>query len=355
MYSRWLRVVSFVAVAALALSGCGGGAVSMGEPDGDDGELSLLDKWQHFEDGDATLGMTNEQVSEAWRWAARGSTHRVVLAGPASVGNEPGSDTNEPGSATPGVIWPDFPADADVCSPGECDFEPPPDSTWAFAPVLEHDDVPIARFNGRFTRTQTLEAERGTGYTETYLFDSLTFGGWLDYTHFNVTLTRWCRVGEPGCAETDDTDDFDPLYADGGVLGFMAGRYSGTTPAGAGSATWTGVMVGMEDPASASLRRERPDVFLGDARITIDDLAAPDVDVSFTNVHNVTEGTRHRDMGWEDLRVEDGLFGTVAREGNGEGEGYDYLVGMFTGPRHGEVGGEFRGDGIAGAFGAKRR
>ena len=347
MYSRWLRVVSFVAAAALALSGCGGGAVSMGDPDGGDGGmLSLLDKWQRFEDGDATLRMTDEQVSEAWRRAARGSTHRVVLAGPASVGRDPGS-------AAPGVIRPDFPADADVCSPGECDLEPHPDSARAFAPVLEHDDVPIARFNSRFTSTETLEAEKGgTGYTETYLFDSLTFGGWLDYTHFNVTLTRWCRVGEPGCSETDDTD---PLYAGGAAPGFMAGRYSGATPAGAGSATWTGVMVGMEDPASASLRRERPDVFLGDARITIDDLAAPDVDVSFTNVHNVTEGTRHRDMGWEDLRVEDGLFGTVAREGNGEGEGYDYLVGMFTGPGHGEAGGEFRWDGMAGAFGAKRR
>ncbi len=348
MYSRWLRVVSFVAVAALALSGCGGGAVSMGDPDGDDGELSLLDKWQRFEDGDAALRMTDAQVSEAWRWAARTSTHRVVPAGPVSAGSEPGS-------ATPEVTWPDFPADAAACSPGDCDFELPPDSTWAFVPVLKHNDVPIARFNSRFARTLTLEAEGATGDTQTDLFDSLVFGGWLDDTQFNVALTRWCRVGERGCAETNDADDTDILYAGGGVSGFMAGRYSGTTPTGAGSATWKGVMVGMEDLASASLRRERPDVFLGDARITVDDLAAPDVDVSFTNIHNVTEGTRHRDMGWEDLRVEDGLFGRLSRESNGEGEGYDYLVGMFTGRVHGEVGGEFRWDGIAGAFGAKRR
>ena len=135
----------------------------------------------------------------------------------------------------------------------------------------------------------------------------------------------------------------------------MAGRYSGTTPTATGSATWTGVMVGMEAPAPApaSLRRERPDVFLGEARITIDDLAAPDVDVSFTNVHNVTEGTRHRDLSWRGLRVENALFGEVSRAS--DGEGHDHLVGMFTGSGHREVGGRFRRDGIAGAFGAKRR
>ena len=97
----------------------------------------------------------------------------------------------------------------------------------------------------------------------------------------------------------------------------------------------------------AWLNEGQPDVFLGDARIEIDDLSAADVDVSFTNIHNVTDGTRKRDMSWEDLSVEDGLFG----EGNSD----EYIAGMFTGPRHQEVGGEFWRDGIAGGFGAKRR
>ncbi len=348
MYSRWLRVVWLVAVAALALalSGCGG-VGSGGGPDGDDGELSLLDKWQRFEDGDPTLHMTEAEVSDAWRSAARKSTHRVILAGPMSVGNDPAP-------VTPVETVTGFPVDVDACSSGECDFDPPPDSTWAFAPVLEHEDVPIAEFRSRFTRTEVLESEKETVVEQRTFFDSRTFGGWLDYTHFNVSLTRWCTVGQPGCAETDDTDDFDPLYAGGGVFGAMGGSYSGTTPAGVGSATWTGAMVAMEDLASVSLQRERPDVLLGDARIVIDDLAAPDVGVFFTNIHNVTEGTRFRNMSWEDLPLKDGLFGRVSRR-NGEGEGYDYLVGMFTGPGHEEVGGEFRGDGIAGAFGAKRR
>ena len=343
MSSRRLTIVFCAAAVALALSACGGGGtVSTGVPNGDDHGISLPDNWQRFKDGNPTLRMTNAQVSEAWRSAARKSTHRVILAGPVSAGKAPGP-------VTP-VTYPSFPADADACSRGSCGFDPRPDSTWAFAPVLEHSDVPVARFNGRFTRTLTLEPERGTDYTQTDLFDSLTFGGWLDHTHFKVTVTRWCAVGEPGCAGLDDPD---PVYAGGRVLGYMAGSYSGTAPAGVGSAAWTGVMVGMEDLDTVSLRRERPDVFLGDARIVIDDLAVPDVDVSFTNIHNVTEGTRHRDVRWEDLRIEKGLFGSVSRESGGER--YDYLVGMFTGPGHQEVGGEFRGDGIAGAFGAKRQ
>ena len=349
MRSRWPGVSSLSAVAALAfaLSGCGGGGtVSKGVPDGDDNGLPLLDNWQRFKDGNPTLRMTSAQVSEAWRWAARTSTHRVILAGPVSVGTDPGS-------STPAETFPAFPAGVDACSPGDCDFEPPPDSTWAFAPVLEHNGVPVAEFEARFSRTLILETESGTDDRVTDLFDSLTFGGWLDHTHFNVSLTRWCRLGEPGCAETDDTDDFVSLYAGGGVLGYMAGSYSGTTPAGMGSATWTGVMVGMEDLTSASPQRERPDVFLGDARVVIDDLSAPVVDVLFTNIHNVTEATRHGDMSWEDLPLEDGLFGEVSRE-SGE-DRHDHLVGMFTGLGHQEVGGEFRRSGIAGAFGAKRQ
>ncbi|MDE0712889.1 MAG: hypothetical protein OXH60_12240 [Rhodospirillales bacterium] len=58
-------------------------------------------------------------------------------------------------------------------------------------------------------------------------------------------------------------------------------------------------------------------------------------------------------MSLENLPLKGGLFGVVAREGNGER--YDHLVGIFTGPGHQEVGGEFRRDGVAGAFDAKRQ
>ena len=176
----------------------------------------------------------------------------------------------------------------------------------------------------------------------------MIYGGWLDHTVFGVTFFAACSVAEPGCSGTS------PVY-DGGLVGGFTpfGVYPGTTPTGMGSATWTDVMVAMESPrfdnhpaALAWANEGQPGVYLGDARIRIDDLAAPQVDVSFTNIHNVTEGTRHRDMSWEGRSVENGLFAG--------GDSDDYIAGRFTGPRHQEVGGEFRRDGIEGGFGAKR-
>ena len=112
---RWRWISLFVAVLALALSGCGsGGGISMGGPNGDDSETSLLDKWQQFEDDVPTLRMTSAQVFEAWRSAARQSTHRVFLAGPVSIGSDPASPI-------PVETYPAFPVDAEACSPGDCD------------------------------------------------------------------------------------------------------------------------------------------------------------------------------------------------------------------------------------------
>ena len=276
---RWPWISLVVATLVLALCGCGGGGgVPMGAPDGDAGELSLADKWRQFEDGAPTLRMTSAEVFDAWRSVARQSTHRVSLAVPLPGPVGSGSD---PASPMPSDTSPTFPVDAVACSPGDCDLEPPQDGIWAVAPVLEHSGIPVAEFTSRFSRTVVTEAadsagpeedRRRTDAAQTDLFDTLAYGGWLDYTQFNVSHTRWCMGGEPGCA---DIDDAETLYTGGGVLGFMAGRYAGTTPAGMGSATWTGVMVGMEDLPAALPGSERADVFLGDARITIDDLSAP--------------------------------------------------------------------------------
>ena len=345
MSSRRLGAVFCATAVVLAVSGCGG------RSDGGH-SLSILEKWQRFADGNPTLRMTDAQVSDAWRAAARTSTHYVNFW-PESVGRGADPPSVDPAS--------DDPMDADVrveaapC-PGVCDLERPADSSiWSFAPVLEHNGFPVAEFKARYTRTLTLEddGERvPEDDTTTTLIDILSFGGWLDHTNFRVSFSRSCVVGVAGCSESD------PEFEVAHVQGFAAGGYSGTTPTGVGSATWTGVMIGMESPepgsdeASASLRSGRPDVFLGDARITIDDLAVPDVDVSFIDIHNVSEGTPHDGMSWENLRVQDdGLFGKRAGDRDGNG----YIAGMFTGSRHQEVGGHFQRGGIAGAFGARRQ
>lgn len=111
----------------------------------------------------------------------------------------------------------------------------------------------------------------------------------------------------------------------------MAGRYSGTAPTGAESAAWTRVMVAMEDASPASLRREWSDACPCEVRITSDDLAVRDVDVFFTDVLNVTEGSQHRELSWEDLRVENGVFGGVSREG-GMGKVTAFFLGCSPAP-----------------------
>lgn len=322
MQSRWLGISSVAAVLALtfALSGCGGGSGNGGS------EMSISEKWQRFESGNPTLRMSGAQIEQALDSRDRRASHELIwtLAGP--VGGQQS------------IVVEVEPYEYEDPS------QLPPGSTLSFAPVLEHDGVSVAEVKARVIFEDEDEGE-------TYLTDIVAYQGWLDHTVFGVGFLAACNVDERGCSGTS------PLYAGGLADGSApSGVYPGTTPSGMGSATWSGVMVGMESPtfeeheAAAALawaRGGRPDVYLGDARITIGDLAAPDVDVSFTGIHNVTAGTRHRDMSWEGLSVENGLFGS--------GDSDDYIAGMFTGTRHQEVGGQFRRDGIAGGFGAKRR
>ena len=95
-------------------------------------------------------------------------------------------------------------------------------------------------------------------------------------------------------------------------------------------------------------------LYAGDARITLDDLANPDVDVFFTDIQN-GKGDSVADMSWRDIPISNGVFSTgppYAQEP--PYEPLDHLGGMFTGPNHQEVVGTFEQSGIVGAFGAKR-
>jgi hypothetical protein len=84
----------------------------------------------------------------------------------------------------------------------------------------------------------------------------------------------------------------------------------------------------------------------GDARIDIDNLSDPDVDVSFTGIRDVTAGTALPDMGWHDVSLIDGAF----NDGSSP-----TISGAFYGPVQQEVGGVFDRDGVTGAFGARRQ
>lgn len=326
----------FVAAVALTLSGCGGDVGT----DSSDG-LSLQDKWQRFGTGNPTLSLTSEQIERTYDSRSRAASHSLSLTWSASAfGGEE-----------------QFDVDVEPHEHEDLRADLPPGSTLSFASVLERNDVRIAELKARYTHRDEYDGEAFLGV-------DVVYGGWLDHTVFGVGFHAGCYVNEPGCSGTS------PVYAWGDAYGLTPfGVYPGTSPTGMGSAAWTGVMVGMESPsfwgdvvdidgmpsveydgaaAAAWANEGPPDVYLGDARIEIDNLSAPDVDVSFTNIHNVTQGTPHRDMIWEGLSVENGLF----RRGNPDDE---YIAGMFTGLRHQEVGGEFRRDGIAGGFGAKRQ
>ncbi|MDE0410154.1 MAG: hypothetical protein OXN81_20105 [Alphaproteobacteria bacterium] len=129
------------------------------------------------------------------------------------------------------------------------------------------------------------------------------------------------------------------------------------------TATWSGVMTGVEaSPSGGS------GAFVhGDAAITVSGLAAGtavSVDVAFTNIVNEDTGAGIGDMVWQGLPLQGRAFGTGGILFN---DGAEYfpdesfgvpaqgsIYGRLYGPGHEEVGGLFHRDGIAGAFAGKR-
>ncbi len=161
----------------------------------------------------------------------------------------------------------------------------------------------------------------------------LSLGGWMEHSFFLVNQT----------VSADTYGDYVSVYLDI----FSIGAASGTNPSPlGGSATWAGIMAGVDEslagPGISRLEHEEDNLYLGDATLTIDDFAMPEVDVHFTNVTNADSGRRLRDVNWFDLPVNAGGF---------EGRG---ILGRFYGPQHQEVGGVFQFGTINGAFGALR-
>ena len=161
---------------------------------------------------------------------------------------------------------------------------------------------------------------------------SLSLGAWMEHSFF--------------LAKEDIA--LDPLHDDISVYLdiFSIGAASGTNPSPLeGSATWAGVMFGIDERAYAAVAASQfenaePNIYEGEAAITLTSFADPAVDVRFSNITNTVHYLS--DVAWRNLPVTEGGF---------EGRG---ILGRFYGAQHEEVGGVFQFGTINGAFGALR-
>ena len=175
-------------------------------------------------------------------------------------------------------------------------------------------------------RGVSLGQGRGSSELVGLHFDRYGYGGWLDSSYFVVE----------SAAIGGDT----PLGNIG--VGYSVGAEAGSNPTGTGRVTWTGVMVGTDVSATSALNNRAQ----GDAEITIEDLADPQVDVSFANITDLATGDSHDDLSWSGIPLMEGRFTS--------GSAGASIDGKFYGSDHAEVGGVFERNDVVGAFGATR-
>lgn len=183
--------------------------------------------------------------------------------------------------------------------------------------TMVHRRIPLAHGTSRTT------GELGDLDVDVY-----SYGGWMRHNVFTVQEVTLASGIAKGLG----------LY-----YGFSIGVASNAPPSPTGgSATWSGVMVGMDNAGA-----DRGNVIQGDAGITVD-FDALHADVAFTNVHDLTAGTMRDGNTWNDAPItSQGTF-------SGANGPEDTVTGRFYGPGHEEAGGVFEYDGITGAFGASR-
>ena len=303
--------------AAIALSGCagGGGETPMSEPPG--AEMSLSDKWQRFDEGSPTLNLSEREAIALANEVAGRRTHTIDGAFYQRIGGEWTRDFPIDGP---------YPDPFDPFDPDEEIPDPLPEGV-SVEPVLEHNGVKMFKVDGDLTLEE--EGEQARVISEAYL-------GYLEYGQFWLARSAICWGTAVGSCNESSLGDFSTLD----IASDSQGQYSGANPQGTGSATYTGVMAGIDvtqhEPGTTHL-------ILGEATIDVDDLSNPDVDVAFTGLWDVRAGSARPDMVWSDLPLTNGAFN--------EGE---TISGLFYGPAQQEVGGVFDRDDITGAFGAKR-
>ena len=109
------------------------------------------------------------------------------------------------------------------------------------------------------------------------------------------------------------------------------------------------MMVG-SDTSSLANRRNR---VMGDANLSFN-LSRSDIDVAFTNIHDIDAGHRYDNITWQNVPVASGSFAMFAERTSTEIYPPDFIDDRFYGPNHEEVGGIFESGNIVGAFGGKR-
>ena len=144
---------------------------------------------------------------------------------------------------------------------------------------------------------------------------------------------------------------------------FGNASHSGPMAPPGGTATWSGIMSGVKISPSGDTA-----AFVhGDSAVTVSGLDTGgdvSVEIAFTGIVNEATGTRIGDMVWRNLPLRGQAFGTddvlfddgagYFRDGNFGAAAEGSVYGHVYGPGHGEVGGLFHRDGIAGAFAARR-
>ena len=335
--------VACLAVVLGLMTACGGGSGTGGP------EMSLQGKHSSFAGGSPTLEMTESETVALVNEVDRQITHTTDGAY-YEVDPSTGAWQREEG------FW----TYTDDFDPHDI-LDSLPDGVTVL-PVLEHKGIKL--FKVTVDQTYTPEIEGGApqrsiseGYYSYLEFSSFWAGKILDCHGSSVS----------SCDESS-------LGATVYVSSYTAssGQFSGNNPTGLGSAVWTGFMTGLDvNRFEAGTTR----FVLGDARIDIDDLSDPDVDVAFTGIRELTSGTARPDMTWDNLALTNGGFSDGEFSiGGGPGVAVpspppggnspepsqpemqpETIRGTFYGPVQQEVGGVFDRNGITGSFGAKRQ
>ncbi|MXX88848.1 MAG: hypothetical protein F4213_19295 [Boseongicola sp. SB0677_bin_26] len=178
----------------------------------------------------------------------------------------------------------------------------------------------VMTHNGLAVFQAAREAALGDGGTRRNVF----YGAWMDAGAFWLQSNG--RRDANGRTTAQET------------FGAAMGDATGERLNGSGTATWTGIMIGVNPSESEG--------YQGDARITVD-FADADADVAFTNVYEAITGVAQSDITFSDVPLTPDGFASGTRPG-------DRIAATFYGTDHAEVGGTFEHGDVKGAFGARK-